>query len=202
MKRIVSIFICAILFSLIGCNKSENDKITSNFYDNRENDKIEIYSDTNSKEVKDLLKSYGKSKNLTVEKAGKRNIVVIENEKFVKNENLWNDFYENIKNKKEDSILILQYTQQNDPILTYLSYKDDKFFMIEDDSRDQYRESKESDYYEYTFKYLKMFEENNKVYVYLLDDDEITLDKLNYSLLSSKVSEWIPYGFVFYYSKI
>ena len=51
-------------------------------------------------------------------------------------------------------------------------------------------------------KYLKMFEENNKVYVYLLDDDEITLDKLNYSLLSSKVSEWIPYGFVFYYSKI
>ena len=63
MKRIVSIFICAILFSLIGCNKSENDKITSNFYDNRENDKIEIYSDTNSKEVKDLLKSYGKYKN-------------------------------------------------------------------------------------------------------------------------------------------
>ena len=40
------------------------------------------------------------------------------------------------------------------------------------------------------------------VYVYLLDDDEITLDTLNYSLLSSKVSEWIPYGFVFYYSKI
>ena len=137
-----------------------------------------------------------------MEKAGKRNIVVIENEKFVKNENLWNDFYENIKNKKEDSILILQYTQQKDPILTYLSYKDDKFFMVEDDSRDQYRESKERDYYEYTFKYLKMFEENNKVYVYLLDDDEITLDKLNYSLLSSKVSEWIPYGFVFYYSKI
>ena len=43
-----------------------------------------------------------------------------------------NDFYENIKNKKEDSILILQYTQQNDPILTYLSYKDDKFFYRDD----------------------------------------------------------------------
>ena len=54
--------------------------------------------------------------------------------------------------------------------------------MIEDDSRDQYRESKERDYYEYTFKYLKMFEENNKVYVYLLDDDEETDDEVPFDI--------------------
>ena len=40
------------------------------------------------------------------------------------NEKLWNDFYTNTKNKKECSITILQYTAQNDPILTYLSYKE------------------------------------------------------------------------------
>ena len=74
--------------------------------------------------------------------------------------------------------------------------------MMEDDSRDQYRESeKEKDYYEYTFNYLKLFEEDEKIYAYLLNDDNITLEKLNYSLLSSNMNEWIPYGFVFYYDK-
>ena len=59
----------------------------------------------------------------------------------------------------------------------------------------------EKDYYEYTFNYLKLFEEDEKIYVYLLNDDNITLEKLNYSLLSSNMNEWIPYGFVFYYDK-
>ena len=77
--------------------------------------------------------------------------------------------------------------------------KDNKFYMMEDDSRDQYRDTKDEDYYEYTFKYMKLFEENKKTYVYLLDDDNVTLEELNYSLLSSQISDWIPYGFVFYY---
>ena len=132
-------------------------------------------------------------------KSKKNNIVVVENERIVGNKKIWDDFYNNSKNNKEGSILIVQYTEQDDPILTYLSYKDKEFFMIEDDSRDQYRDSKNEDYFEYSFKYLKLFEENNKTYVYLLDDNKITLDELNYSLLSSNISDWIPYGFVFYY---
>ena len=115
------------------------------------------------------------------------------------NKDLWDNFYENSNNKKEDYILVLKYTAQNDPILIYLSYKDNKFYMMEDDSRDQYRDTKDEDYYEYTFKYMKLFEENEKTYVYLLDDDNVTLEELNYSLLSSQISDWIPYGFVFYY---
>ena len=124
---------------------------------------------------------------------------MVENEQIVGNKKIWDDFYNNSKNNREGSILIVQYTEQDDPILTYLSYKDKEFFMIEDDSRDQYRDSKNEDYFEYSFKYLKLFEENNKTYVYLLDDNKITLDELNYSLLSSNISDWIPYGFVFYY---
>lgn len=196
MKKIISIIICFIFCSLIGCNNINNEKSINTF-----NDKgLKVYSSKDSQKVKDLLKSYGGSKNLTVERAKKNNIVVVENEEIVGNEKIWNDFYNDIENKKEGSILIVQYTEQGDPILTYLSYKDSKFFMIEDDSRDQYRESKEEDYFEYSFKYLKLFEENNKTYVYLLDDNKITLDELNYSLLSSNISDWIPYGFVFYYT--
>ena len=195
MKKIISIIICIIFFSLIGCEKIDNEKIINTFNDKE----LKVYSSEDSQKVKDLLKSYGDAKNLTVEEAKKNNIVVVENEQIVGNKKIWNDFYNNSKNNKDGSILIVQYTEQDDPILTYLSCKDKEFFMIEDDSRDQYRDNKNEDYFEYSFKYLKLFEENKKTYVYLLDDNKITLDELNYSLLSSNISDWIPYGFVFYY---
>lgn len=195
MKKIISIIICIIFFSLIGCENIDNENIINTFNDKE----LKVYSSEDSQKVKDLLKSYGDAKNLTVEEAKKNNIVVVENEQIVGNKKIWNDFYNNSKNNKDGSILIVQYTEQDDPILTYLSCKDKEFFMIEDDSRDQYRDNKNEDYFEYSFKYLKLFEENNKTYVYLLDDNKITLDELNYSLLSSNISDWIPYGFVFYY---
>lgn len=195
MKKIISVIICIIFFSLIGCENIDNEKTINTFNDKE----LKVYSSKDSQKVKYLLKSYGEAKNLTVEKAKKNNMVVVENEQIVGNKKIWDDFYNNSKNNREGSILIVQYTEQDDPILTYLSYKDKEFFMIEDDSRDQYRDSKNEDYFEYSFKYLKLFEENNKTYVYLLDDNEITLDELNYSLLSANISDWIPYGFVFYY---
>ena len=195
MKKIISVIICIIFFSLIGCENIDNEKTINTFNDKE----LKVYSSKDSQKVKDLLKSYGEAKNLTVEKAKKNNMLVVENEQIVGNKKIWDDFYNNSKNNREGSILIVQYTEQDDPILTYLSYKDKEFFMIEDDSRDQYRDSKNEDYFEYSFKYLKLFEENNKTYVYLLDDNEITLDELNYSLLSANISDWIPYGFVFYY---
>lgn len=196
MKKIIYAIICLIFCSLIGCENINNEKTISTF----NNKELKVYSAEDSQKVKDLLKSYGKSENLTVEKAKNNKIIVVDNEEIVGNKKIWNDFYNNSKNKNEGSVLIVQYTEQDDPILTYLSYKDNKFFMIEDESRDQYRDSKEEDYFEYSFKYLKLFEENDKTYVYLLDDNKITLDELNYSLLSSNISDWIPYGFVFYYT--
>lgn len=195
MKKIISVIICLIFCILVGC-ENINDKNTINAFNNKE---AKVYSVKDSQKVKNLLKSYGELKNLTVETVKNDNIIVVEDEEIIKNKEIWNNFFNDSKAKKESSILIVQYTEQDDPILTYLSYKDNKFFMIEDDSRDQYRDSKKEDYFEYSFKYLKLFEENNKTYVYLLDDNKITLDELNYSLLSSSISDWIPYGFVFYY---
>lgn len=197
MKRIIYLLTFIITLTLVGCNKVDNSKVVSNF-----DKKIEVvYSKGDIKKVKKLLKSYGTSDDLTIKKVKNREILVIKDGIIKENENLWNEFFTNTKNNKESYIIILQYTPQNDPILTYLSYKNNEYYMLEDDSRDKFREGEKEDYYEYTFKYLKLFEENEKVYVYLLDDDKITLEKLNYSLLSSKIDEWIPYGFVFYYNK-
>lgn len=197
MKRIIYLLTFIITLTLVGCNKVDNSKVVSNF-----DKKIEVvYSKGDIKKVKKLLKSYGTSHDLTIKKVKNREILVIKDGIIKENENLWNEFFTNTKNNKESYIIILQYTPQNDPILTYLSYKNNEYYMLEDDSRDKFREGEKEDYYEYTFKYLKLFEENEKVYVYLLDDDKITLEKLNYSLLGSKIDEWIPYGFVFYYNK-
>lgn len=197
MKRIIYLLTFIITLTLVGCNKVDNSKVVSNF-----DKKIEVvYSKGDIKKVKKLLKSYGTSHDLTIKKVKNREILVIKDGIIKENENLWNEFFTNTKNNKESYIIILQYTPQNDPILTYLSYKNNEYYMLEDDSRDKFRGGEKEDYYEYTFKYLKLFEENEKVYVYLLDDDKITLEKLNYSLLSSKIDEWIPYGFVFYYNK-
>lgn len=195
MKKAIFIIICFIICSLMGCDNIKNEKTVDTF----SGEELKIYSSQDSQEIKELLKSYGSSKDLTVDKAKDKNILVLYDEKIVGNKEMWEDFYKNSQKKKDDSILILQYTEQDDPILTYLSFKDNKFFMIEDDSRDEYREGNEEDYYEYSFKYLKTFDENDKTYVYLLDDDKITLDELNYSLLSSRIADWIPYGFVFHY---
>ena len=197
MKRIIYLLTFIITLTLVGCNKVDNSKVVSNF-----DKKIEVvYSKGDIKKVKKLLKSYGTSHDLTIKKVKNREILVLKDGIIKENENLWNEFFTNTKNNKESYIIILQYTPQNDPILTYLSYKNNEYYMLEDDSRDKFRGGEKEDYYEYTFKYLKLFEENEKVYVYLLDDDKITLEKLNYSLLSSKIDEWIPYGFVFYYNK-
>ena len=197
MKRIIYLLTFIITLTLVGCNKVDNSKVVSNF-----DKKIEVvYSKGDIKKVKKLLKSYGTSHDLTIKKVKNREILVIKDGIIKENENLWNEFFTNTKNNKESYIIILQYTPQNDPILTYLSYKNNEYYMLEDDSRDKFREGEKEDYYEYTFKYLKLFEENEKVYVYLFDVDKITLEKLNYSLLSSKIDEWIPYGFVFYYNK-
>lgn len=197
MKKIINLLIYITIFSMVGCSNVDDSKTVSSFKE----EKNQIYSSEDSKAVKKLLKSYGKSDDLTVEKVSKKDILVIEDEEIVANKDLWDNFYENSNNKKEDDILVLKYTAQNDPILIYLSYKDNKFYMMEDDSRDQYRDTKDEDYYEYTFKYMKLFEENEKTYVYLLDDNNVTLEELNYSLLSSQISDWIPYGFVFYYKQ-
>lgn len=182
-------------FSLVGCSKEESINMVSDVAGKSS----QPYSSKNLQEVKDLLKSYGDSSDLTVEEGSKKGMIVIENEEITANEELWTNFYENSQNQKNGNVTILKFTAHNDPVVTYLSYKDNEFFMVEDQSRDRYREDDVEDYYQSTFKYMKLFEENEKTYVYLLNDEKVTLEELNYSLMSTNIEEWIPYGFAFYY---
>lgn len=206
MKKILLLGLISFLcFNIIGCNRiiGENSRTFISVVDNESEDKYEqegIYGEKEVSTIKDMLNDYGDEKELEVSKALAKNLVVIKEQEFIGNEDIWNKFYNNTKNKVEDSVIIVRYTEQGDPILTYLSYKNNKYFMIEDETRDRYDENQE-DYNQYEFKYLRIFEDNNYKYAYLLNDKNITLDELNYSLSSSDTSKWIPYGFIFYINK-
>lgn len=202
MKKIILTLLVSILcISLIGCSNfiASNTKTVDNIA--KSQNEVNIYGEKDSKKVKELLKSFGKTKDLSIEKATEKDMVVIDNKEIVANKKLWEDFYNNSQKNIEDSVIIVKYTEQDDPILTYVSYVDQKYYMIEDESRNRYNEIENKDYYEYSFKYLREFEDNYFKYVYLLDDKDITLDELNYTLLSNNEEEWIKYGFVFYINK-
>ncbi len=193
-KSLIMLIIGFIIINSIGCSKTIDLNVKG--FKNKINE-LKVYGKEEYSEIIKILRKCGNNKDLSISNATKKNMIVIKNEEIVGNKELWDDFNNNVKNKKEDSIIIVQYTAQEDAILTYLSYINDKFFMIRDESRDRYREVRDEDYYKYDFKYMKIFEENKQIYAYLLDDNNITLDELNFSLLSKNISEWIPYGFIF-----
>ncbi|MEG1411147.1 MAG: DUF4362 domain-containing protein [Terrisporobacter sp.] len=203
-KIIVSLLVGITCVNIIGCNQymSNNAKAVDNVVESEVAEKNNIYGKNDLKAIKEILKDCGSKKDLSVEKAKEKNMFVIKDRKIQCNENLWKDFADNSKENKDDEIIILKYTEQGDPILTYLSYLDGNYFMVEDESRNNYKEGYDKDYYEYSFKYLRMFEDDNYQYAYLLDDKDITLEALNYSLLSSNEDDWVPYGFIFYIEKL
>ena len=203
MKRIEVLLIISILCcSIVGCNRISNRGGNSviSVADGEIIESKKVYGSDNLKAIKEILSSYDKKADLEELNAIENNFIVIKDREIVGNEDLWNTFYENTINNRDDSIIIVKYTEQNDPILTYLSYLDDEYFMVEDNTRDRYDEEIE-DYYEYKFKYLKIFEDDKYKYAYLLDDKDITLDELNYSLKSKDSDKWISYGFIFYTNK-
>lgn len=105
------------------------------------------------------------------------------------------EFLERAKNKRAVEMRILQYTMEGDPIITKLLYNGIKYYMVEDDSRDKFRGDSKA-YHEFCFSYLKAYEENDRISYYLVDDDSISLDDIQQSMLSSNVNDYIPHAFV------
>lgn len=92
------------------------------------------------------------------------------------------DFLENVEQKKPAEMDIIQFTVEGDAILYYLNYNGEDFYMAADYSRDAFRGNGAA-YEEWTFPYLKIFEntgENGEEYreFYLTEDDGVTLDDI------------------------
>ena len=61
MKKVyISVIICIIFFSLIGCENIDNEKTINTFNDKE----LKVYSSKDSQKVKDLLKSRWRGKKI------------------------------------------------------------------------------------------------------------------------------------------
>lgn len=125
-------------------------------------------------------------------------VVVVHNE--LTNVGKLNEFLERAKNKRAVEMRVVQYTTEGDPIITKLLYDGIKYYMVEDDSRDQFGGDGKA-YHEFCFSYLKAYEENDRISYYLLNDDSISLDDIQQSMLSSNSNDYIPHAFVMSYVK-
>jgi len=86
----------------------------------------------------------------------------------------WDTFYSNVKNEHDAAILIVQYTMEGDPIMTYVSYVNGSFYYIKDSSRDEW--GGPDPYYVGSYKFLKMFKTEGYTDVMLFDIDYGTLE--------------------------
>lgn len=82
--------------------------------------------------------------------------------------------------------------------LTRIMYDGELFYGVEDYTR---YNSDDENYYEFTYKYLKVFEEKNMKSVYLVNDADVTYEQLFKSMASSSTKDFISNRFLLYYEK-
>lgn len=103
---------------------------------------------------------------------------------YCENPEVWNEFYEQTQKQVDCNVIIYMHTMEGDPIYLYLSYKNGKYTVYEDDSFDEFGD--ETDYYVRKFEYL-LKDNNNGDTVYLLSSKpDLTYKELFDSYLSSQ----------------
>lgn len=122
------IYLCTtiilIIFLVSACAKKEENEISNIYNDDEIIDKYNIASDY------DLTH------------AEKDGFVIYKNNGKIINKAKIKEFYDNTISNKEDILTIIRYTTEGDPIITQYNYKDGKFIVYEDTTRDKYGEGK------------------------------------------------------------
>lgn len=172
MKK-VYILICSILMILlVGCNdKTVSTEGTNEF------DKIKS-------ELQLIPQKYN------IDNAVKYSYFVILTEKVKSKIEIIDRFVSDSQNQNPTSISIVQYTVEGKQIISKIVYDGIKYYGIEDDTRVT---DSNTDYHEFEFKYLKVFEENNRKIYVLLNDKEINYTQYIKSLTSSNSKDSIDH---------
>lgn len=184
MKKIMMIAIGMILMSTTmvfsGCGKSEKDtKQTTTEKQTKKvekkQEKIEIKTLKDNTQIKKLLSRYPKK--LTSDQAIYQGLITIDNktETFDKaGKKIWEKFLKDVDQKKDCAIIICQYTVEGDPILQYVSNVNEKFYYVEDSTRDKYSSEK---YIQYTYDYNKIYKQDGHYVAILTNDQNMTFDE-------------------------
>ena len=109
---------------------------------------------------------------------------------------LLDNFLKSINGGKPAEFTSLMYTVEGDAIYTYVLFDGDKFYSVEDDSRDKFRGDGEA-YVSYESKYLKEFDGGDYLTYIMLDDDSLTYDDIVKSWLSSTTEAFVKMKVLF-----
>ena len=201
MKKLFSTIFCLVVFSIclfgfyqVMVNKPSNmdffDTGNMNFFDTGMDffDTGNMYS--NEESIYDLLLTYsfGAEDEETIqsilsdypEYLGPKEavdigcFVVVRGNAEGKSKKVWDKFYANSTKGKDAAVLICQYTDEGDPILTYVSFMDGSFYSITDTSRDTY--GGPDPYYSGSYKFLNQFKTDGQITAFLSDFDYRTLE--------------------------
>jgi len=196
MKKIVKIFIVILILIIaitvfMACSKKSETR------DSKNGNNAKIVVSDNFDNISSLLTKY--PDDITSDDAVNKGFFVIGKDDNYGQEN-WDLFYKNIQDGKNSSIIIQQYNEKGDMLLEYVSYIDNQFYFLEDDSRDSV--GTENDVIKATYKYLKTFNDDQKgkrfsIYC-LLNDDTITSESYFKSLISSDSKDIIKSQILFF----
>lgn len=176
------VLMCIVILSFLAvfCMFEMKDTANKGIGFQKKIEQIGVYGKDDIQNIKTILNSY--PENYSSNKAiGKGDYVIVLGQ--VKDgQNVWDNFSKNIKNKKNSSIVIVQYTKEGDPILGYLSYIRGNYFYLEDKTRDRFRGV---DYSSDEYKYLKTFKEKEGTSAILFNDNTVTYEQYKNSMISS-----------------
>lgn len=146
--------------------------------------------------IKTKLKKYPSDIHYSADLAAKDGHYVIVHGRIKGGQEKWNAFLKAVNNKKDASVSIVQYTTEGDALIIFVSYYNDQFYWVEDDTRDQFGSQQ---YFEGSYPYLKTFKSDSGYTItYLLNDDTLTLDDIQKSQLSSSSKDHIDCRSLFY----
>jgi len=178
MKKAYILFCVVFMILLVGCNSKSIDRFGTN-----ELDKIKAELDLISKEY-------------APDRAVKDGcFVILHNEVNSKLENMdkIDKFVSDSQNGKLASITIAQYSINEYRSITKIVYDGIRYYGVEKDIR---YDSNNTKYYQFEFKYLKIFEEKDTKRYLLFNDNEITYSKYIKSMISSNSNDFIKHHFI------
>lgn len=118
---------------------------------------VPIYSAEQSQQAKDFLKDFVQMRGTTLEK-NENLIVQYDLREDIENLHLWNQFYEKVANGEEAAVVYASYSWEAQVDVIYISYCDDRFYLLYDYTRDGYSPigSSENPYREEQFDDLQL----------------------------------------------
>lgn len=93
-------------------------------------------------------------------------------------------------------VRIVNYTVEGDSVISDIMFDGETYYVVEDISRDTFSDN-EKKLNKYVYSYLNTFEKEDIIIVYLANEENISNEAFQKSLLSGSSSDWIEHYMIY-----